>query len=683
MQSVAGYVGLWYESRAVSFRPILRYSPLNRFPWFWRPAYGALVTSIVVCALLACAARWGVFASAELEAFDLLVRLRGPEQVHWEGSDEIRRQGSERAIDQLVIVDFDDATVNSLGAFPIPRSVLADVLEKISAGRPDLVGLDLLLSERRAPEEDRRLEAVLRKNQNFVLAGIFETDRISRNEPLPEFRDAALAVGFVNLPLDQDGVVRRMFLSLSWPGFNGSSFPLALAMNHLGRPIEEIRAGTYRLGPARVYVADAATNTALLGEWGLPPAGRILPARRLLAGEYEPSWFEQKIVLVGQSSAAGKDLYATPLFRSRERGGRPTLLSGVELHALALANLLGGQTIRVPAARTLWVLNFLLIGVVCAGVILFRPIGSVPATIVLGLGLFVLATHLFSHNHIWLKFVSAETGVLLALTGGLGYRFVSEQRHTAAFERELALARGIQQALLPERLPQIEGLDIAARYESSSEVGGDYYDFIRLGDSQLLFVVADVQGHGVASALIMSNFQATLRALIGVQGADSPAGLISALDNCLVSSTRGKRFVTVFLGVLNLASLELCYVNAGHVVPIVLRSAGGTLELSEGGAVIGLGGELFSALKFETGLVQLRRGDLLVAVTDGITEAANADGEEYRTAGITRVAVRLRGQPSQRIVDAVFEDVAQFSRGGSRQDDKVLIAIQVDEAGRP
>src|ERR1700730_2457962 len=454
---------MWYESRAVSLPPTLRYRPLNRISWFWRPAYGALITAIVVCALLAGAARWGVFALAELEAFDLLVRLRGPEQVHWEGSDEIRRQGSERAIDRLVIVDFDDATVNSLGAFPIPRSVLAEVLEKISAGRPDLVGLDLLLSERRAPEEDRRLEAVLQKNQNFVLAGIFETDRISKNEPLPEFRDAALAVGFVNLPLDQDGVVRRMFLSLSWPGFNGSSFPLTLAMNYMAWPIEEIRADTYRLGPARVYAADATTNTALLGEWGLPPAGRILPVRRLHATEDEASWFEQKVVLVGQSSAAGKDLYATPLFRSHERGGRATLLSGVELHALALANLLGGRTIRVPAATTLWVLNFLLIGVVCAGVILFRPIRSVPATIILGLGLFVLAAYLFSHNYIWLKFVSAETGMVLALTGGLGYRFPPKRAHSAAFERELALARGIQQALLPERLPQIEGLDIAAR----------------------------------------------------------------------------------------------------------------------------------------------------------------------------------------------------------------------------
>ncbi len=178
-----------------------------------------------------------------------------------------------------------------------------------------------------------------------------------------------------------------------------------------------------------------------------------------------------------------------------------------------------------------------------------------------------------------MQFVSIEAGVALSLTAGLGYRFwregvlksqAEEDKSHEAQERrkledEMTSAREIQESLLPATLPKYDGLDIAARYEACLAVGGDYYDFLQLGPSKLLFVIADVQGHGVSSAMIMSNLQATLRNVLhGPQG-QSPATLVAALNDALLESTRGERLVTLFLSTLDVSTREFVYVNAGHV----------------------------------------------------------------------------------------------------------------------
>ncbi len=238
-------------------------------------------------------------------------------------------------------------------------------------------------------------------------------------------------------------------------------------------------------------------------------------------------------------------------------------------------------------------------------------------------------------------------------------------------ERELNLAREIQRALLPDNPPFLEGFEIQVRHQSSRQVGGDYYDFIQLNPNTLLFVVADVEGKGAGSALIMSNLQATLHAL--VPHVHSLQGILYTLNETILQSTRSRKFMTLFMGLIDLGGRGLHYINAGHVPPMVVRPEGEAVFLKEGGIVIGL----FPHMRYERGYLKLQSGDVILACTDGITEAADVAGNQYEAERVVATAKSNLDRSAEEIVDAIITDVDVFSRGGDHQDDRVMMAIKV------
>src|SRR3990172_6326922 len=212
---------------------------------------------------------------------------------------------------------------------------------------------------------------------------------------------------------------------------------------------------------------------------------------------------------------------------------------------------------------------------------------------------------------------------------------------------------------------------IALRYESSLEVGGDYYDFLTPSPNTFLFVVADVEGKGVGAAMIMSNLQATLHAVS--MHLHSLEGIVYTLNESLVHGARSKKFMTFFIGLVDLAGRGLHYINAGHVPPVVVRTQGEPEQLKEGGMVLGL----FPGQRYERGYIKLEPGDVILACTDGITEAANAAGDQFETERMVDAARANRQKPAQGIVEAIVAEVAAFERGGSHFDDKVMMALKV------
>jgi sigma-B regulation protein RsbU (phosphoserine phosphatase) len=241
-----------------------------------------------------------------------------------------------------------------------------------------------------------------------------------------------------------------------------------------------------------------------------------------------------------------------------------------------------------------------------------------------------------------------------------------------SMEKELALARGIQRSLLPETPPVVEGFDIALLNEPCFAVGGDYYDFLSLGRQTLLVVIADVEGKGVSSALIMSNLQATLRVL--VLHLHSLNEIAEALNRMMWNDTRAEKYLSLFMGLIDVRRKTIHYINCGHVPPVIVRPGKDCVSLTEGGMVIGL----FEKSKYDRGVEKFMSGDVLILCTDGITEAMDAEHDEY---GGERLTERVRdnaGQKAPEIVEAVSKDVAQFSRNGTHIDDKVMIVIKVN-----
>jgi sigma-B regulation protein RsbU (phosphoserine phosphatase) len=273
-------------------------------------------------------------------------------------------------------------------------------------------------------------------------------------------------------------------------------------------------------------------------------------------------------------------------------------------------------------------------------------------------------------------FSAGDEGFLSAISDHVALALDNARLHRELIlkqrmERDLELARTIQRSLLPEAPPHLEGFDIAVSHRATQMVGGDYYDFVALNPETMLTVIADVEGKGVASALVMANLQATLRAL--VSHLHSLERLVGSVNNMILADTRATKFMTFFVGMLDTRHRALHYINAGHVPPAVLRASGETVMLTEGGMVMGV----FPDVPYERGFVPLQAGDVVVGCTDGITEAMNSRDEEYGLDRLIELVRRYRDLPAGQIVERVLDEVDLYSRGGTHEDDRVIYILKV------
>lgn len=202
-------------------------------------------------------------------------------------------------------------------------------------------------------------------------------------------------------------------------------------------------------------------------------------------------------------------------------------------------------------------------------------------------------------------------------------QLVKEKIEKERIEKELQVAKKIQQNLLPSTIPYIKGLDIFAYNEPSKEVGGDYYDVIQIGD-YLYFTVADVSGKSVPASILMSNLQSALHTLLDFD--ISLINIVKKLNHLIYQNTSADKYITFFIGKLNLKNFHLEYVNAGHNPPILYNKSSKEFKLLEkGGIILGMLPDFY----FEQDEFILKKDDLLFAFTDGVNETINEDNEEW------------------------------------------------------
>ncbi|HSM88302.1 MAG TPA: SpoIIE family protein phosphatase [Candidatus Limnocylindrales bacterium] len=275
------------------------------------------------------------------------------------------------------------------------------------------------------------------------------------------------------------------------------------------------------------------------------------------------------------------------------------------------------------------------------------------------------------------SFSEEDVGFLTRLSGHMAMALENAQLHRDAMEkqrleRDLSLARSIQQRLLPEAPPVVPGYEIAVLSDFCFDVAGDYYDFMNLGPQSLLIVVAEVQGKGVSSALIMANLQATLRAL--VMHLHSLEVLAFSLNEMLYKDTRSGKHLGLFLGLVDTRRNVLQYVNAGLVPPVLVRGGSGEVKLlEEGGTVIGL----FPQVDYNRGSIKLEHGDLLVCCTDGILDVSDEHDQQYGAKRLAELVAAHREKTAQGVLDAVLAEVSGYSTASMNDDDKILLAIKV------
>ncbi len=272
-------------------------------------------------------------------------------------------------------------------------------------------------------------------------------------------------------------------------------------------------------------------------------------------------------------------------------------------------------------------------------------------------------THSFAEED--LELVTALASVAAAKIENA--RLLEESLEKRRLEEDMRLAAEIQRSMLPKGSPSIDGYDVSAGTEPCRAVGGDYFDFHVTRD-RLTFVMGDVSGKGTGAALIMTILRAAVR---DHWLDDDIKQAVVEMNNSVTQNIPANKYVTFFLGRLDLETGQLDYVNAGHNAPILSSTAGEVERLETGGMVLGL----FEDAIYDSGTTRIQPGDRLVVFTDGFSETWNRKGEELGEDGLTRFVLGVQGESANTMKQHLLKKADEFAEGLKATDDRTIIVV--------
>jgi serine phosphatase RsbU (regulator of sigma subunit) len=636
----------------------------------------------------------------------------------------------------VTVVEIDQKSLVALGQWPWPRTQLARLVNTINRAEPAAIGLNIMMPEADAlsPERlladatvsDRSVASALRSlmSNDAVLAGALalapavlvfagteeETETPLRAAPvtvqakrlgsdvglaMPQYAGALTSIDELNrqasgwglMSADTTrGIVRRLPLVASIQGtlvptlavemlrvaYHAPSVQLTAAGRSVtGLTVGQTHVRTERDGAVRVYFSRHR-------------ADRFVSAVDVLEGKVDPALLSKQLVLIGPTALGLQEFQDTPI------GER---MSGSEIQAQLLENLLDGTLLRRPSwAPGVEALLVLLFGALLTWAMTRLP----PFNAALLLLLLVAVPVLFAfsvYRSDGLLLDAATPGLNLVVLFGVLLVFAlaestrqrrslegvvqTQREQSARIAGELEAAQRIQTASLPslDLLDGDERADLYAALTPAREVGGDLYDFFMLDDRRLFLLIGDVSGKGLSASIFMAVSKALYKGLmIRAPGAD--IGDIMSAANAEVSRDNAEMlFVTVFAAILDLASGELSYCNAGHENPYRM----GPGEPQPRRIVDGDGPPLcaMSDFDYRSARCQLVPGEMLCLMTDGVPEAQDAAGKLYGHARAERTIVDLvqRNASARDLVTALQADVLAFVDGAEPHDDLTILAV--------
>lgn len=639
-----------------------------------------------------------------------------------------RRLPRERHADPVLVVAIDERSLQEIGPWPWPRTRVAQLIERLVVARPAAIGLDALFVEadrytpsslvsmldlapaataplsRYLPDSDARLAAAIRGSPVVLgAAGVDAADpRPVTTPPLrefgadprpflphypallasrPEFIAAARGQGLLNGEPER-GVFRRLptFAAIG----DGQLLPgLAIALLGEVGGDEPLLIETADDGLRRVGVAGIAIPVDSDGGWWLHFSRRgqrpTLSAADVVRGAFDAEAIAGRIVLVGYSALGLQDIVSTPL----------GLMPGVELHAEAIENAQAGRLLSRPR-WTAWAelggMALLSIGAIL-GASLLGP-GRAIALVVLGaLAWAASSIVLFIERGLLIDAVNPLAGVGLVLIGVLGSTLAEAQHQRRLLREQLSqsrdaqlrmqgeldTARRIQTGMLPrpDALAGTAGLELAAYSEPAKTVGGDFYDFFLVSPRRLCFVIGDVSGKGLPSALLMALAKAQIKSA-ALRADGDPGRALTAANDAIAQDNPEFLFVTAVAGCLDLDSGALALANAGHDSALFIASGRiDSAPRADGPPLCTVDGYVYG-----TTLLELPRGIALCLYTDGISEAQDANGVLYgRERLLACLARRATGSRAADLIADLVDDVQVHAAGAEQADDMTLLVV--------
>ncbi len=270
-----------------------------------------------------------------------------------------------------------------------------------------------------------------------------------------------------------------------------------------------------------------------------------------------------------------------------------------------------------------------------------------------------------------LQTVARQTGLALEVSE-LAHSLASEAAQRERVNREMEIAREVQERLFPQEMPVIVGASLAGACRAALGVGGDYYDVFSLEDGRLGLAIGDVSGKGISAALLMASLRASLRG-VSLNSPQSFADLMHKINVLVYEASASNRYATFFFAAYDPKTRRLECVNAGHNPPVLLRN-GEVIRLEAGGPVVGL---LPLAPYLEQALT-LEPGDLLLLYTDGISEAMTHDDEEWGEDRMIEAATKVRTKHADEVLHALFAACDKFTAGAPQHDDMTMLILKLD-----
>ena len=644
-----------------------------------------------------------------------------------------------RASAPAVIVAIDEKSLNELGQWPWPRTVMADLIDAIGETDPAAIGVDVLMPEpdrmspgnlavliermdarlarrlAQLPDNDAVLAKSLRRHRVALgVAGVEQTEagapatgrtapfRIHGSDPtahlrqfggtlrsLPQIDAAARGHGLLSVD-PRGGVVRRVPLVASITGVLTPA--LSIELLRIASDIPAFSITTDSGGVRSVGVGDTEIPTSPDGtiwvHFSPHDEARFVSAIDVLRGDIEPELVRGKIALVGATGLGLVDYQTTAL------GER---IPGIEVHAQILENIFEGSLLRRPS-RSVELESLLLLG---CGIILILAVPAtkprtaalvyaalITALLVLGFALYCWKRLLV--DVAWpITAVTALFGVML--TGALAEsdrqrralrRALDAEREAAARAAgELEAARRIQMGMLPPPSANFYGdsrFSLQALIEAAKSVGGDLYDFFKLDADRLFFMVGDVAGKGLPASIFMAVSKALYKSAAlrsRLEGGAVISEVMRAANGEIARDNPEMLFVTVFAGILDLKSGELHYCNAGHDAPFLLHA-----QRPEPIHLQSDSGPplcVIEGYKYLSQYYRMTPGESICLYTDGVTEAMNAGGELYgRQRLFAALAAARTVSDSVKVVDAVRDDVREFVGVTERSDDLTILVLR-------
>ena len=586
--------------------------------------------------------------------------------------------------DKIVIIEISDDTLKNLSYWPLPRDFHASLVDILTFYGVKQVMFDVLFVEP-SPEDEVLYESI-KEAKNVYLPYVFEIgEKVNSQKSasansviaalLPKLEEAARGTGHINSYKDADGKVRWAPLFVNFNAKQEPHIVLRMACDYLGIPLQNIRKEDgYLLLSDSVKIPVSSGNSLLVnyaGPWKktfrhYSYVDILKSFDDKLAGRpstLDLAELKDVVCFIGLTATGTSDLHAVPLENNYPMVG---------LHASILNSIILNRYLK----RASPLVNNLFILLLLSGLLAVlrkkkgKPVIALACTAGFIAGYAVFGFTVFAFQNLWIDLFYPSVLMLAVYLFAVIYYFLEENKKRELIEKELSIAKRIQESFLPQVPSQFQNLDIAVHMTTAKHVGGDLYDVFELGPHKLGILIGDVSGKGVGAALFMAKTISLFRMVAG--NSDEPSDILFQLNEGMAKNLQAGIFVTASYLIYDGRNKKVLVASGGHSATIIIRKNGSIEKiLPQEGMPLGLSGQV----EFSQEEILLGEKDRIVLYTDGVVEAKNLQRDDF---GEERLCAALANGPqktSQEILVNIEKDIQSFVGKAPQHDDCTLMVL--------